>query len=35
MLNLRKVFVSGDFGGSNSECFIQLEGELWKTVSCP
>lgn len=30
------VFVSGELGGTMSEqCLIQLEGGIWKTVSCP
>jgi hypothetical protein len=32
---MRNVLVSGGFGGSNRENLVQLEGELWKTVSCP
>ncbi|ORY16611.1 hypothetical protein BCR34DRAFT_476044, partial [Clohesyomyces aquaticus] len=30
------VFVSGDLGGSNSsQCLIQLEGGIFKTIRCP
>jgi hypothetical protein len=35
MPNVPIVFVSGDFGGSKIEYMIQLDGGLWKTVSCP
>ncbi|ORX92926.1 hypothetical protein BCR34DRAFT_608683 [Clohesyomyces aquaticus] len=30
------VFVSGDLGGSNgSQCLVQLEGGIFKTIKCP
>jgi hypothetical protein len=30
------VFVSSELGGNKSDqCLVQLEGNMWKTVSCP